>query len=114
MKGDEEVKSMAKEEKIVLSKFKELLSKRLPTYRVMLFGSRARGDADECSDMDIIVITDGLNKETEDYISDCAWEAGIAEGIVVCPISYSTQEWESSLIQQSHFAKSVRRDGATI
>ncbi len=46
-----------------------------------------------------------------DYSSDCAWEAGIDEGIVVCPISYSTQEWESSLIQQSYFAKSVRRDG---
>jgi len=105
---------MTKKEKTVLSKFKELLSKRLPAYRVMLFGSRARGDAEECSDMDIIVITDTLNKEIEDYISDCAWEAGIDEGIVVCPISYSTQEWESSLIQQSHFAKSARRDGVYI
>ena len=105
---------MTNKEKTVLSKFKELLSKRLPNYRVMLFGSRARGDAEECSDMDIIVITDSVNKEIEDYISDCAWEAGIDEGIVVCPISYSTQEWESSLIQQSHFAKSARRDGVTI
>jgi hypothetical protein len=61
--------------------------------------------------MDIIVITDSLDKEKEDYVSDCAWAVGIDEGIVVCPISYSTQEWESSLIHQSHFAKSARRDG---
>lgn len=114
MRWPKEKKSMTNKEKTVLSKFKEILSKRLPAYRVMLFGSRARGDAEECSDMDIIVITDSLDKEIEDYISDCAWEAGINEGIVVCPISYSTQEWESSLNQQSHFAKSVRRDGVTI
>lgn len=102
---------MTKNEQIVLDKFKTLLSERLPDFQMMLFGSRARGDADECSDMDVIVIADSLDKEIEDYISDCAWEAGIDDGIVVCPVSYSKEEWESSLSRQSSFAKSVKRDG---
>jgi predicted nucleotidyltransferase len=37
-----------------------------------LFGSRARGDADPDSDMDVLVIVDDLSPELEDYISECA------------------------------------------
>lgn len=102
---------MIKKEKIVLNKFKRLLLERITIRNMILFGSRARGDASEESDLDVIIITDTLNKEIEDYISDCAWEAGIDEGIVVCPISYSINEWESSVIQQSSFAKSVTEYG---
>ena len=102
---------MTNKEKIVLDKFKSLLLERIPVCHMVLFGSRARGNADEYSDMDVIVVTDNLNKETEDYISDCAWEAGIDAGIVVCPISYSGDEWESRLIQRSKFVESVIEDG---
>jgi len=106
-----EVNDMTDKEKIVLDKFKNLLLEKISVHYMVLFGSRARGNADEYSDMDVIVITDNLSKEIEDYISDCAWEAGIDAGIVVCPISYSRNEWESRLIQQSMFAESVREDG---
>jgi predicted nucleotidyltransferase len=102
---------MTEKETIILNKFKSLLLERIFIHNLVLFGSRARGDASEESDLDIIVITDTLNKEIEDYISDCAWEAGIDEGIVVCPISYSKNEWESNVVQQSPFAKSITEYG---
>ena len=38
--------AMNKTEKIVLDRFKALLSERIGLHRLILFGSRARGDAD--------------------------------------------------------------------
>lgn len=34
------------------------IEKRVPTYAVILFGSRARGDASEFSDYDLVIIAD--------------------------------------------------------
>ncbi|MBE9569807.1 MAG: nucleotidyltransferase domain-containing protein, partial [Proteobacteria bacterium] len=48
------------EEKVANS-FKLLLSQRVPLHRIIVFGSRARGDADPDSDMDLLVILNGPN-----------------------------------------------------
>lgn len=64
-------------EKKVLETFKTLLLKRVSLYKVILFGSRARGEASPYSDMDVVVITEkSLDEKEPDYVSDCAWEAG--------------------------------------
>ena len=43
-------------EKTVLDKFKSSLLKQVSLYKMILFGSRARGDAGIYSDMDVVVI----------------------------------------------------------
>jgi hypothetical protein len=58
--------------------------------------------------MDVIFIADNQSQEIEVYISDWSWETGIDTGVVVFPMSYSANEWESKIIQQSTFAESVR------
>jgi len=45
-------------EKSILDKFKSLLLKKIKLYKLFLFGSRAREDADPDSDMDVMVIVD--------------------------------------------------------
>ena len=39
------------------AKIKEIVESRLPGAKVVLFGSRARGDFDEKSDYDLLIIT---------------------------------------------------------
>ncbi len=41
----------------ILRDFKDLLSKRLEVNKMLLFGSRARGDFEEDSDFDLIVVS---------------------------------------------------------
>ena len=101
-------------DRLVLNRFKNLLSKNLKVKQLVLFGSRARGDADPDSDMDILVILDNHDQVVEKYVSDCAWEAGIDDGIVICPIIYSTLEWESDITQYSLLAKMVREEGVPV
>ena len=61
---------MNKTEKIVLDRFKALLSDRIGLHSLILFGSRARGDADSDSDLDVLVVLDSQPTDSErDLIS---------------------------------------------
>lgn len=102
-------------EKKVLETFRALLLKRVSLYRMILFGSRARGDASQYSDMDVVVIVEKpLDEQDLDYISDCAWEAGFEYGIVVVPIVFSKDEWENSPERYSLLAQAVEKEGIPI
>ncbi|MBU0616808.1 MAG: nucleotidyltransferase domain-containing protein, partial [Planctomycetes bacterium] len=77
----------------VLTRFKGLLQSRVRLHQVILFGSRARGDAEPDSDMDVLVILDEpRTPEVRSYVSDCAWEAGFEAGIVVASVVFSREE----------------------
>lgn len=101
-------------DKKIIEKFKRLLVKKVKVKNLILFGSRARGDNVPYSDMDIFIVVDNLDTETENYISDCAWEAGIEEGIVVVPITFSTYEWENSPERSSLLVKAVMEEGIRV
>ena len=101
-------------EKDVLDTFKSLLTKRVRLQYLVLFGSRARGDADPDSDMDVLVVVDELTKEVEDYISDCAWEACFKHGIVMVPVVFSTDEWDRGPERSSLLAEAIREEGIFI
>jgi len=102
-------------EKAVLKRFKELVVKKLPLHRMILFGSRARGDADPESDMDVLVILeDCTNDQAEDVVSECAWEAGFEQGIVVVPVTFTRKEWEEGPERYSLLAIAVEREGVPV
>lgn len=102
-------------EKIVLDTFKELLLKRGKLQRLILFGSRARGDANPLSDMDVLVVLDdSANEEDFDYVSDSAWEAGFEQGIVIVPVVFTRNEWEESPERYSLLAQAVAAEGVPL
>jgi predicted nucleotidyltransferase len=102
-------------EKTILDRFKVLLAKRVNVYKLVLFGSRARGDAEPSSDMDVLVVLDGTPTEKDfDSVSDCAWEAGFEYGIVVVPVVYTRSEWEVSPERYSLLALAVEQEGVPL
>ena len=101
------------EEKII-DAFTSLIKKKLSVHRIELFGSRARGDADPDSDMDVLVIVDDLSPELEDYISECAWEAGFEYGIVLVPVVFTRDEWENGPERYSLLAEAIRAEGVRL
>ena len=102
-------------ERIALDKFKSLLQDRVGLYKLILFGSRARGDAGLYSDMDVLVILDDASGERDfDYVSDCAWEAGFEYGIVIVPVVFTRNEWENSPERYSLLARAIGTEGVLL
>ncbi len=106
---------MTSKERTILRRFKTLVSRRVALHQVVLFGSRARGDAAPDSDMDVLVVTaNPLTPDDEQFISTCAWQAGFGTGIVLVPVTYSREQWENSPERSSLLALAVRAEGIAV
>jgi len=102
-------------EKRILNRLKRLLQQRVALHRLVLFGSRARGDAEPDSDMDVLVVLDGdADDAARDCVSDCAWEAAYRDGIVVVPVVFGRDEWEKGPERSSLLAQAVELEGVPV
>jgi predicted nucleotidyltransferase len=82
---------------------------------VILYGSRARGNANKDSDYDILIIVNGpvdmaLKKEMLSNIYPLELETGAVLTLIV----YSKQQWYSPLYRAMPFHKNVERDGVLL
>ena len=78
---------------------------------VILFGSRARGDAREDSDWDVLILLDKERITSQD-IDDYSYplrELGWDYNQCINTILYTKRDWESSII--SPFRENVTEDG---
>jgi len=80
---------------------------------VRVFGSRARGDASVDSDLDVFVVVEDATRDIEKYVSDCAWEAGFEQDVVIVPVVVSQDKIKGTL-KESVFILNVFREGVTI
>jgi DNA polymerase sigma len=99
----------------ILNKFKALLKERIKLHQMILFGSRARGEAEPDSDMDVLVVLDEpRTPEVGDIVFDCAWQSGFDTGVVVVPIVVSRKHWENGPERAALLAIAVRKEGVPI
>jgi uncharacterized protein len=100
---------MTEQEIRIAQRFQVLVCERVEPVLMRIFGSRARGDAESDSDLDILVVLESVDWETQKFVSDCAWEAGFYEGMFVSPTVYSFENF----IYETHssFLRSVKREG---
>jgi len=109
-------KDMTQRERELVERFKSLLGEKLQAgFEVIVFGSRARGEAGEESDLDVVVIT----REPETYellmrVSGCAWEAGLGSGMIINSVVFSRAEWEHGRERDSVLVQTVKREGIPV
>lgn len=105
---------MQEKERKIVEKFKQRVSQKVKVHEVRAFGSRAREDATEESDLDVLIVTDYLDHEIEKYISDCAWEAGFPDDIIIMPVAISLDTLINTPIRESVFIRNVYREGISV
>lgn len=90
---------------------KEVTSK-YPLKRIILYGSKARGDFIEGSDLDLLFVTEGsLDRPTKFQISDIIYAHEVSHDVVISAIFVS----ESDLREKINiFLMRVRKEGIVI
>lgn len=99
----------------VVGRFKNLMLERgVPLHSVVLFGSRARGDEDEDSDYDVLVVVEWLDRAIRGIVSRCAWEVGFEDCLLIVPVVVTKDEIEKSPFRSSLLMQAVREEGTVI
>ncbi|MBO4772431.1 MAG: nucleotidyltransferase domain-containing protein [Bacteroidales bacterium] len=82
--------------------------------QAILFGSRARGDARDDSDWDVLILLDKdrITQSDIDEVSYPIRELGWEIDAMVNPIMYTMKEWKSKSF--TPFYKNVMREGVAI
>ena len=79
-----------------------------------VYGSKARGDDDEFSDLDVFVEVATLDRKTRDLISEIAWEISLENSIVISPLVFSEDETENSALRASPILLNIKEEGIPV
>ena len=76
-----------------------------------LFGSTARAENKELSDIDILIIVKQFDYKLREALSSLSSEYSINHGLYISPILKDKNIWEKNKIHQTLFYKEIQRDG---
>lgn len=82
--------------------------------RVILFGSRARGEGDRESDLDVLVVVDNGDWRFHDAIADESVEPWLTYRALISPITMDRKEYEQLQEWQTLFYRNLERDGISL
>lgn len=80
---------------IILNKIVGAINKTAPDSEVYLYGSRARGNAKDISDWDLLVLLNlpYLSFDFETKIMDSFYDLELETGEIISPLIYAKKDW---------------------
>jgi predicted nucleotidyltransferase len=84
----------------------------VPDGEVLHFGSRARGDAADDSDLDLVVVVpDGTDRGALKRIREWLYDLELDSGVVISTTFVSRREWEDPLTRATPLWQEIGEDG---
>ncbi len=103
---------LTKKEKLAIIEFAELLLEKYPNQikKLILFGSKARGNSNRFSDVDILVVIPKNNRHIRQGVAGLTHEPIANFGVDLSPIIIEEKELET----WSPFIEHIKQEGITL
>jgi len=99
-------------EKKALQELKERLLKRFPDTKIILYGSKVRGDDEEFSDIDLLILVDSqVNRKLKEEITEITYDIELKYDVVFGTIVENRAFWNSPLSNAMPLHQNIDREG---
>ena len=86
-----------------------------PEVELRVFGSVARGDDSEYSDIDVLVLLAGpVDHAIEERVFDAAYDLELEHGVVFGVVVYEKAFWDSDLAAGMFLHRNIEREGLAV
>ena len=98
----------------IAAELRRRLAEVVPLLDFRIFGSRARGDADEYSDLDVFIKVEWIDRKVKEKIEDVIWEVGFNNFMVISPLIFTRDEIENTALRSSAIVKNITEEGVSL
>ena len=104
------------EERILLDEYQQALVEQRPgaVLRMLVYGSKARGDAHEDSDIDVLLVLKNEARRLKRPLSHIGYDLAATSYAVPSIMAYTQAEWDRLKALRSAYREAVEREGVDV
>jgi len=107
--------NLKENERRALQKLKERLIKKYPDVEIILYGSKARGDFDKESDIDLLILVKStINSRLEEEITHIAFDIELNYDVVFGKIVENKDFWNTPLAKVMPLHCNIDKEGVYV
>jgi len=80
-------------------------------FQIILFGSKARGDGNADSDMDVLILASAENRRLQETVNIIASQVSLDYDILFNPLLIANARWTQMSSERFSICRNVERDG---
>ena len=114
MKSIDQVK-LRDNEKKALKELKQRISEGFPDAEIILYGSKARGDDEAFSDIDLLILIDSqINRNIKEEMAEIKYKMELKYDVVFGAIIENRDFWKSAIANAMPLHWNIDREGISI
>ena len=102
---------MQERDRQIFMEFADRVRSRYSSARLWAFGSRARGLAQQDSDLDVCVVLERLDASIRETISDMAWEVGFEHDVLITTVVFANDMFDHGPASASPLVRTILEEG---